>query len=87
MESFRLDCAYWKPITLALLLSILMCCGAAFIVRGGILALLGGVALLASFVGLLTAVIILSQYISVGQGFLYEDLKNNQTTEQNERNA
>ena len=50
-------------------------------------AVLGGSVLLVSFVGLIIAVIILSQYISVGQGFLYEDLKNNQTTEQNERNA
>ena len=87
MESFRLDCSYWKPITLVLLLSILMCCGTAFIASGGILALFGGTVLLASFVGLIIAVIILSQYISVGQGFLYEDLKNNQTTEQSERNA
>ena len=81
MESFRLDCAYWKPITLALLLSILMCCGAALIASGGIFAVLGGSVLLVSFVGLIIAVIILSQYISVGQGFLYEDLKNNPTTE------
>ena len=82
MESFRLDCAYWKPITLALLLSILMCCGAALIACGGIFAVLGGSVFLASFIGLLTTVIILSQYISVGQGFLYEELK-----QQNERNA
>ena len=87
MESFRLDCSYWKPLTLALLLPILMCCGTAFIACGGIFAVLGGSVLLASFVGLLIFVIVLSQYISVGQGFLYEDLKNNPTTEQNERNA
>ena len=87
MESFRLDCSYWKPITLLLLLSILMCCGTAFIASGGILAVLGGAALLVSFVGLIIAVIILSQYVSVGQGFLYEDLKANQALEQNERNA
>ena len=87
MESFRLDCSYWKPITLLLLLSVLMCCGTAFIACGGILAAFGGTVLLASFVGLLIAVIILSQYISVGQGFLYEDLKANQVVEQNERNA
>ena len=75
MESFRLDCAYWKPITLTLLMSVLMCCGAALIACGGIFAVLGGSVFLASFIGLLTTVIILSQYISVGQGFLYEELK------------
>ena len=87
MESFRLDCAYWKPITLTLLMSILICCGAALIACGGIFAVLGGSILLVSFVGLLIAVIILSQYISVGQGFLYEGLKADQTTDQSEGNA
>ena len=75
MESFKLDCAYWKPITLALLLAILMCCGAALIALGGISAVLGGFALFASFVGLIVAAIVLAQYISVGQGFFYMELK------------
>ena len=87
MESFRLDCAYWKPITLTLLMSILICCGAALIACGGIFAVLGGSILLVSFVGLLIAVIILAQYISVGQGFLYEDLKADRTTDQSKGNA
>ena len=87
MESFRLDCAYWKPITLTLLMSILICCGAALIACGGIFAVLGGSILLVSFVGLLIAVIILAQYISVGQGFLYEGLKADRTTDQSKGNA
>ena len=32
------------------------------------------------------ACIVLGLYIGVGQGFFYQDLKDGQTTEQNERN-
>ena len=90
MESFRLDCSYWKPITLVLLLVI----GVVF--AGVLAALFRGNVLLAalfgfaSFIGAIACVaasVVLGQYISVGQGFLCEDLKNNQTTEQSERNA
>lgn len=90
LESFRLDCSYWKPITMVLLLvmvavtAILLAIPlkdnkmlAALMGLGGVLALFASIA----------GGIILSQYISVGQGFLYEDLKASQATEQNERNA
>ena len=78
MDSFRLDCAYWKPITLVMLLALVaMLVGtsaALFRGSGPIAAMLG----LAAFLALIACVgfsIVLGQYISVGQGFLYEELK------------
>ena len=89
-QSFKLDCSYWKPITLVLL-ALLMAFGAiglavalkdnALLVM--LLALIAIFAFLASLVG----GVVLGQYIGVGQGFFYQDLKDGQTTEQNERNA
>ena len=90
-ESFKLDCSYWKPITLVLLL--MMAAMAAiildvFLLKNGrkelpaLIALGGGMALFASIV----CGIVLAQYIGVGQGFFYQDLKDGQTTEQNEGN-
>lgn len=83
MDSFRLDCAYWKPITLVMLLALAaMVVGASaalFKDSGPIAAMLG----LAAFLALIVSVgfsIVLGQYISVGQGFLYLDLKNAQAT-------
>ena len=84
MDSFRLDCAYWKPITLVMLLAlaatIVGTSAALFKDSGPIAAMLG----LAAFLTLIVCVgfsIVLGQYISVGQGFLYEELK--QETERN----
>ena len=89
-QSFKLDCSYWKPITLVLL-ALLMAFGAiglavalkdnALLVM--LLALIAIFAFLASLVG----GVVLGQYIGVGQGFFYQDLKDGQTTEQNERNT
>ena len=77
MDSFRLDCAYLKPITLMLLLvlaaTIIGAFAALFKDSGPIAAILG----LAAFLALIVCVgfsIVLGQYISVGQGFLYEEL-------------
>ena len=78
MKSFRLDCSYWKPITLVLLL-VLAAVTAIFLVvlmkenkmLAALLGLGGFFALLASIAG----GIVLAQYIGVGQGFLYEELK------------
>ena len=57
-----------------------------FLVSVAIAALVG---LVTVFVFLITLVgsIVLAQYIGVGQGFFYQDLKDGQTTGQNERNA
>ena len=78
MDSFRLDCAYWKPITLVLLLSIgVLFAGAlAVLFRGN--ALLAATFGFAAFMGVIVCVaasIVLGLYISVGQGFFYQDLK------------
>ena len=92
LKSFRLDCSYWKPITLVLLM--MMAAMAAiildvFLLKNGrkelpaLIALGGGMALFAS----IACGIVLAQYIGVGQGFFYQDLKDGQTTGQNERNA
>ena len=89
-QSFKLDCSYWKPITLVLLLVMMAVTAILLVVLlkdnkmlAALLGLGGILALFASFAG----GIVLAQYIGVGQGFLYEDLKDGQTTEQNERNA
>ena len=78
MDSFRLDCAYWKPITLVMLLmfatTVVGTSAALFRGSGLVAAMLG----LAVFLALIVCVgfsIVLGQYISVGQGFLYEELK------------
>ena len=84
-ESFLLDCSYWKPITLVLVALMAVACGVALAIAFkdivAIAALAGLVALFLFFVALAGA-IVLGQYISVGQGFLYEELK-----QQNERSA
>ena len=78
MDSFGLDCAYWKPITLVTLLAlaamIFGTSAALFRDSGPIAAMLGLVAFLALIVCIGFS-IVLGQYISVGQGFLYEELK------------
>ena len=83
MDSFRLDCAYWKPIALVMLLAfaatVVGASAALFRDSGPMAAVLG----FAAFLALIVSVgfsIVLGQYISVGQGFLYLDLKNAQTT-------
>ena len=90
LKSFRLDCSYWKPITLVLLLALLVMAiilsVAPFKSNVPIVALLVSAAVFA-FLACVVGAVVLGQYISVGQGFLYEDLKDGQTTEQNERNA
>ena len=78
LDSFRLDCAYWKPITLVMLLAlaamIFGTSAALFRDSGPVAAMLGLVAFLALIVCIGFS-IVLGQYISVGQGFLYEELK------------
>ena len=88
MKSFRLDCSYWKPITLVLL-PMMAAVAAMLLVAllkdnkmlAALMALGGVMAVSASIAG----GVVLAQYIGVGQGFLYQDLKDGQTTKQNER--
>ena len=89
-QSFKLDCSYWKPITLVLVLVMMAVTAILLVVLlkdnkmlAALLGLGGVLALFASF----ASAIVLGQYIGVGQGFFYQDLKDGQTTEQNERNA
>ena len=85
MKSFRLDCSYWKPIMLMLLPLLVLtltifaneyCFGEG---QEG-LAIIGVVAFLCLAVFMPLAIVV-PQYIRVGQGFLYEELK--QETERN----
>ena len=89
MESFKLDCSYWKPITLVLLLTLLVVAVISLVAlfkdSGLVVTLLVIVALFA-FVACYVGAIVLGQYIGVGQGFFYQDLKDGQLTNQNERN-
>lgn len=86
LKSFRLDCSYWKSITLMLLpllvLSLTIWINEWIFGEGKQgLAIIGVVALLC-LAALIPLILIVPQYIRVGQGFLYEELK-----QQNERNA
>ena len=84
MESFKLDCSYWKPITMVLLvlLAAMAAVGLAVAFKDNtmLVALLAMVALFAFF-GALAGGVVLGQYIGVGQGFFYQDLKDGQPTE------
>lgn len=88
MKSFRLDCSYWKPITLLLLL---LGGGFGFVVLSvafkGQTPLLAGCvfAAILMFVASIPLAIVLGQYLSVGQGFLYLELKGSQEEPSQER--
>ena len=85
LKSFKLDCSYWKSITLMLLpllvLSLTIGINEWCYGEGGqglaIIAIVAFPCLIAFFL----LVLIVPQYIRVGQGFLYEELK--QETERN----
>ena len=83
-QSFKLDCSYWKPITMVLLalLAAMAAVGLAVVFKDNtiLVALLSLVALFAFF-GVLAGGVVLGQYIGVGQGFFYQDLKDGQPTE------
>ena len=83
-QSFKLDCSYWKPITLVLLIVTLTVVAMPsivllkdFVLLAVMLGLVGVFALLACF----AACIVLSLYIGVGQGFFYDELKKTKTIE------
>lgn len=89
MESFKLDCSYWKPITLMLLVGAVV--GAviplvALFKDSGLVVTLLVIVALFAFFACFAGAIVLGQYIGVGQGFFYQDLKDGQLTNQNERN-
>ena len=79
LKSFRLDCSYWKSITLMLLpllvLSLAIWINEWFYGAGRqgleIVAIVAFLCLIA----FLPLVLVVPQYIHVGQGFLYEELK------------
>ena len=77
-QSFKLDCSYWKPITLVLmlLLVVMAAIGLAVVFKGNtmLVALLVLVTIFV-FLACWVSAIVLGQYISVGQGFFYQDLK------------
>ena len=83
-QSFKLDCSYWKPITMVLLLVMVAMgvMGLAVVFKGNtmLVALLRLVSLF-MFFGALAGGVILAQYIGVGQGFFYEELKAAQPTD------
>ncbi|MBO7722024.1 MAG: DUF975 family protein [Kiritimatiellae bacterium] len=77
LRSFKLDCSYWLPILLALL----PIAAAAGFATAGVMSPSGfvkAVLVMAAVLGFLAAMaasIVVGQYISVGQGFLYLELK------------
>ena len=78
LKAFRLDCSYWKPITAVLVLILLVMASATAqpSAPAPLEAVLGVVVVIACCAGL-AAIVVLGQYIRVGQGFLYEELKDN----------
>ena len=88
-QSFKLDCSYWKPIALMLLpvlTTVAVILLDVLLLQKGekmlpsLLGLVGAFAFLAS----VAACIVIGQYIGVGQGFFYEELKKTETTEKAE---
>ena len=82
MASFKLDCSYWKPITLLLLIMVVAVAALSSVallkdtvLLAVLMGLLGVFALLACLAG----GIVLGQYIGVGQGLFYLEL-NEETT-------
>ena len=76
MTSFRLDVSYWRPITGVLLLCLALTGGAlALTLVPTWVQLVLGALLFAGLLAILVCSIVLSQYIGVGQGFLYQEIK------------
>ena len=86
MDSFRLDCAYWKPITLVMLLALaamIVGTSAALFKDSGPIAVMLGFAAFLAMIACVAVSIVLGQYISVGQGFFYEDLSGDKEVDSN----
>lgn len=83
-RSFRLDCAYWKPITgLLLLFFVLGISAAALTAVPTPVQLALGFVLLVGVVATVAFSVILTQYIGVGQGLFYLEIKDTQEQERN----
>lgn len=89
MESFRLDCSYWRPIALVLLLVIPMVVATMSLVavESPVAKVLAVAVVVVAFLVVTISSVILGQYISVGQGFLYRMLADTGATEQKEEGA
>ena len=87
LESFRLDCSYWKSLTLMLLPPLTAALLAAGFSIAGFdskspLVFVDAFVLLLCIVAMIPLMIIVPIYVSVGQGFLYQELKENKSTEE-----
>lgn len=83
MTSFRLDCSYWRPITGLLLLCLALTGGALALTQVPTWAqLVLGALLFAGLLTLFVCSIVLSQYIGVGQGFLYQEIRDRSSSNQ-----
>lgn len=71
LESFRLDCSYWRPITLLLVLFI----GIAFCAESDGVLLLRILFMLALLMAALVVGVVLGQYLGLGQAMFYEEIK------------
>lgn len=78
MRSFRLDCAYWKPIVGVMLLGVTALGGfgaAAALSWSSVGAtVLAGLLAAVLFMLAICSAVVLGQYIAVGQAFLYREL-------------
>lgn len=81
MRSFRLDCSYWKAITLMLLPMLMMPLAVTVVEtrREDSLAIAAvGLVAFVCVVGSIVLAVVVAQYISVGQGFLYLEIRDRQ---------
>lgn len=76
MKAVRLDCSYWKPITFALLLLAIICGGLMVMAKPDTAHPLLGIVCLVSGCVLIVTLLVTWQYIAVGQAFLYQELRN-----------
>ena len=84
LKSFKLDCSYWKPITLMLLPFVVMflaACACNLLGNAKPVVAIVCIVVFLCVIALLPLAIVVTQYISVGQGFFYEELKKTETTE------
>ena len=76
-QSFKLDCSYWKPIALVMVSWIFILFAIAFAIAlkdSLAVAAVFGLAAFLLFFAAIAGSVVLGQYISVGQGFLYREL-------------
>lgn len=74
MKAVRLDCSYWRPIALALLLAA-ACVGSALAAAAGVMPAATGLAGIVSFCAFATVTVVTGPYIAAGQAFLYRELE------------